>query len=166
MDLPGRPRMDDKKERFDAIAELWKNAWRILADRRTVEWRVSFTLWTALGSCIALIATGKISPITRCAGYTVSPIAVVGIVLSVLFGLHFLWLCELNKRHSLDRDMAFHYEDRLRELCNAPLPDKLKKSIDKNRKSKCVLDWGQVAQLVVTALLSILAFGVICIMLV
>jgi hypothetical protein len=94
---------EDTKRRFDGIVELWRHSWQRITERAKEEWRAAYTLWTAFAALIALI-------LKLPAQKDYFPLGVFGIGLTLCI-IHGLWLVGIGRRHSVDRKMAFHYED-------------------------------------------------------
>jgi len=145
---------EDTKRQFDGIAELWKHCWQSIAERRRNEWRAAYTLWTAFAALIALILRGELRAQTHYFPF----VLVFGLVLCFIHGS---FLVGIGKRHSRDREMAFHYEDILRDLSNSGFDEELKRHLKEERKKQkagpwfkiLFCDWSRRAQFLVTVLL-------------
>ena len=139
---------ENTKRRFDGIVELYTRCWQNLYERRTYEWRVAFTLWTAFAVFLAVVLTKSLSAPKEIV-FWVS--FVMGLILCCIHGV---WLHGLGKRNTLDREMAIHYEKLLRGLSNSNFSRELKTRLDEIRKKlDSPLDWSRGSQLAVTVVL-------------
>lgn len=140
---------EDTKRRFDAIVELWKQPWQRISERRSYEWRVAFTLWTALAAFIGLVVTGRLSAPRQA---LVWAIKIIGLIVCVL---HAWYLCGLGKAHDTDRHIAIHYERILQVLANAGFEKDLAEKLEGIRKKQGTLfgDWSRRIQIAVTILI-------------
>jgi hypothetical protein len=146
---------EDTKRQFDGIAELWKHCWQSIAGRRRNEWRAAYTLWTAFAAFIVLILRDEL---LRAQTHYFHFVLVFGLVLCFIHGS---FLVGIGKRHSRDREMAFHYEDILRDLSNSGFDEELKRGLKEERKkqkagpwSKILFcDWSRRTQFLVTVVL-------------
>ena len=78
--------MDDK-ERADLYRSLADRGWQRFNNRREVEWKISFALWTALGASIILLVQKPLGP-WLCLMFVVPTVAAVyGYVASVEIGV-------------------------------------------------------------------------------
>ena len=155
---PSEPMDEGTKQRCDVLQALWENAWKRITDRRTTEWRVSFSLWTALAGMVVLAMQYKISPVP---GWAVGPVA------GAVFLLHAVCLHGMLKRYWVDRGMAVTCEDGLLRLANVKLLETLRQEREKRtreglhvpppRRFPCGLGWWVGSQLLVTALLCAVA---------
>jgi len=140
-----------RKRRCDVLQALWENAWKRIADRRAAEWRVSFSLWTALAGMVVLALQYKIHLKPEWVGH----------VAAVVFLLHAWCLWGMLKRYWVDRRMAVACEDKLLELADFELPkrvrDERRNLTQKSPPFPCGLGWWVGSQLVVTALLCAVA---------
>lgn len=108
------------KRRFDAVFQLYQGCWQRIAERRSYEWKITLTLWTAFALLIGVLLTGEIVTAGR-ARWAVT-IGVFGIGSLVVLA-HGCYLWGVGLRHTADREMAFHYERILQELSDACLGD-------------------------------------------
>jgi hypothetical protein len=144
---------EDTKRRCDVIQALWANAWKRIADRRSTEWRVSFSLWTALVGVLVVSLSHNKNP-GLLAGLPECAIALVAFGILVV---HAWCLWGMLKRHWVDRDMAVEYERVLRHLVSINLPRRAETDLENilghSRQFPCGLGWWVTCQLLVTALL-------------
>jgi len=148
---PPEPMDEGTKRRCDVLQALRENAWNSIGNRRSTEWRVSFSLWTALAGLVVLALQYKIHLKPEWVGH----------VAAVVFLLHAWCLWGMLKRYWVDRGMAVVYESKLRHLANVNLPNNLEADLDDllhhPRQFPCGLGWWVGSQLVVTALLCAVA---------
>jgi hypothetical protein len=95
---------------FLALETLRKAAQDRFDKRRDFEWRIALALWAAMGALGAL-GIAKESPFH---GW---PLAIfsAAIVLGILV-LHTVYLSEIERRNSMDSDLSFSCEDKMRML--------------------------------------------------
>ena len=100
-----------EKDKVDALLKLADISWRDYSERRSIEWKINFGLWLALGTF---------------AGFVLQyPTAVpnrwwVALAISVLLGFiflvyTFLWKKEIKERNRKDKHATEHYQRLVRE---------------------------------------------------
>jgi hypothetical protein len=90
---------EETKRRFEALIELWKQPWQRISERRSSEWRVAFTLWTALAGFIGLLV--KYGPQIHHNHETYGFAAIVAIGVFICF-IHGWYLGGLGEAHYFD----------------------------------------------------------------
>ena len=147
---------EEAKMEYDAVVVLWTRSWQNISERRTYEWRVAFSLWTALAAVISIILTKRVpdTALTLFPGFLSVALFVAAITV-----VHAWWLHGAGKARDFDRRMAFHYEDKLRQLSNSDFPDDLKIQLLGRRRAQRGLwgDWSQLPQITVTLLFGLAA---------
>jgi hypothetical protein len=126
-----KPIMTSAKERFDSLSILYARAWKNFNDRRKIEFKLSYSLYTLF--CFAI--AGLVLYIDKLPGEYIIPIGIgfFGICL-VLF--HFLWCRKANKTNFLDRQIAIHYEKIMQEISESKFQKGILSLIDENYMHK------------------------------
>jgi len=134
------------KDRIEALLKLAEASWRDYSARRSVEWKVNFALWAALGAFAGFLFQQK----------TALP-AVPAIVTSVLFAIAllvytFLWKVEVQNRNRRDLDAAQYYWAKVDKELDIPSPEV------RNRQQKTTR-WRatHLSQVIITVLFVLLA---------
>ncbi len=145
---------ENEKRRFDAIIELHNSAWRRVTERRTYEWRVAFTLWTAFAAFIAIVVT-RMELINQHSVYTVLiGLGGIGVALCIIHGR---WLRGLGEAVDDDRNMAIHYERILQGLSNSEFDTEFRNYLDTKLPKQSTFwgNWSRPNQLFITIVLFI-----------
>ena len=140
---------ENTKRRFDGIVELWKLPWQSISERRSYEWRVTLTVWTAFAGFIVVVLTEKLTApkCVVCLGASL-----IGLAICIL---HVLYLKGLGERHDVDRQTAIHYEKILRELSQSSFDNDFERRLEEMRKKQATLfgDWSRRVQFCVRVIL-------------
>lgn len=146
--------MDEtQRARFESLFQLYEHAWRQFNERRTYEFKVLLTFWTALAAGIAGSFTLK-EPIHFLSGNSGTiGLCILGVV---IVGLFVYWTWGLSRAHRHDRQIAMAYEPALQELINVSFIDPLKRELNKSRgRWGSLLNWSPVFQIGITTVLTI-----------
>lgn len=138
---------DEQKKLFDALFELYQNAWKQFNERRTYEFKISLTFWAALAAAIAGSLRLQNLPGSRFTLIMVSLFA---------FALHWVWCRGIGEAQRAERKMAFFYERKLQEIADVEFDKDLRKFLDSLKETMGLLkNWTYRFQLGVTAFLGI-----------
>lgn len=150
---------EDTKRQCDVIMKLRDESWKRIFERRHYEWRAAYTLWAALGAFIVIALTNKgIFVSHNC--FTLAGVIIIGAALCIFHGL---WLKGLGRATDDDRQIAIHYEKKLRSLSKSELEGEREKELDKhsNKQRGLFGDWSRSIQFFVTMVLSIAVIGTV-----
>ena len=146
--------MDDDKSVEDLLAIHDRHRDR-LEKRLGYEWKMSFSLWAALGAIGVTMLTGK---------HASAPCWVLAIVYGSVFVLVivyiYVWLRDIANRNISDRNKAKLYLDEVTEREDKSLSDSrraLRKKYEKDAKKICecwLCDSGVITQIVITICLA------------
>jgi len=109
-----------EKEEFDSLYVFWKNSWDSFYNRRPYEFKIGLAIWTSLSSLIGIVLVNDIPKISY---YVLGPIIVIAIALLIL---HAMWLSGIHKAYNKDRVLADFYSEKMHNLINNDIYDKLK----------------------------------------
>lgn len=146
----------ETKNKFDALAVLWKGAWDQFNERRRYEFQISVAIWTALTAFVAIVITKY-----EISKYPINAWGVFGsfIALSLLNYINFRWVKGLRERNDLDKSIALHYERKMQELSNSGFDDTVNKIRNRLKdKPNLFYSWSHGAQIQITLLFSFSAF--------
>jgi hypothetical protein len=102
----------EEKDRIDALIKLAEASWRSYSERRSIEWKVNFGLWAALGTFSGFMFQRET--------YLPCWIAnVTSFILICIFIVYtFLWKTEIQKRNSRDKEDAHGYRMKVDNILN------------------------------------------------
>lgn len=110
--------MDDK-DRVETLIKLAEASWRAYSERRSIEWKVNFGLWAALGSFSGFMFQRRI-------GLPYWIASVTSFLLICTFLVYtFLWKTEIQKRNSRDKKDAHDYRKEVDSILNKESPEVL-----------------------------------------
>ena len=139
----------DQRNRFQSLFDLCELSWRQFNERRTWEFKISVTIWTALALAIAGSVSVEEAPGIPGGRVTLS------IGATLILALHLIWCVGLARAQDADRRIAIFYERELQRLAE--------RSFDQDKDLAAYLEglgkvvghkWSYVLQLGVTALLA------------
>jgi hypothetical protein len=147
----------DIKTRLEALEKLRNGSWQDYDTRRTYEWKIAISIWTAFAAFIALVLTGRIN--------TSSSLLIITIVLIdlIIIYLHGNYIRGISRALNIDRKKQFLFEGEILSILNIKIPDELMKEIDviikqKGKREKFAFrHWSQGLQIGVTLILSFAA---------
>ncbi len=139
----------NSKNKFDALATLWKGAWENFNVRRQYEFKFTFALWTAFAAFISIIITSESETINH--NYLIGTIIIGGLISL----LHLWFIVGIGRAHNLDREIAIHYERKMQLLSDSEFPQELKTKITQSHKrmGKLLRNWSHFTQAIITILL-------------
>lgn len=109
----------EPKERADLCYKLAERAWNRFQDRRRLEWRNAFGIWTLLAAATAVVATSDF-PVDEWA-------FVVGATFAItLVGLFDAWCLWLEKTNADDTRRSIHWETQIIDMVDKNFPWKPK----------------------------------------
>ena len=99
------------KDKAEALLKLADISWRNYSERRSIEWKINFGLWLALGSFAGFMLQHH---------PTASPNWWVALAISVLLGFTFpvytfLWKAEVKARNRSDKRLVQYYLNKVNE---------------------------------------------------
>lgn len=145
---------DDQRRRFESIFQLYSHAWNQFNTRRTYEWQICISLWTALSLAIAGVVNASSLPVSKDASVVV--VLICSVVLIIMLLLQYWFVYGVAKAHKHDREMAVHFGDKLQELSDSKFLDALKTDLKNGRNNwGKPLNWSSGLQLGFSVLLSI-----------
>lgn len=90
------PSGSEPQKRFEQLEILRKASWESIASRRSVEWRVSISLWSILAGFIALVIS--VNPdLENCEKALLLIVPVAAVV------IYAQWLCDMFKAYRIDK---------------------------------------------------------------
>lgn len=92
-----------EKDRIEFLMKLAEVAWRDYSERRSIEWKVNFALWTSLGAFSGFVFQQKV------AVESLYALAASIIIICVVAVYIFVWKAEIQRRNRLDLDAAQKY---------------------------------------------------------
>lgn len=143
---------DAQKRALDGLEAVRRSYYKCFSDRRDFEWKLSMAIWTSMTIYLSALVVGKGS-------MTVEPrLLIWGTFSSALFLtlIHAVWLFGTGKANALDKSQAFEAADAMREVLHLRWSPKLQARVDRKRDSGS-FGWSQLSQLLITALLGLLA---------
>jgi hypothetical protein len=144
---------ENTKRRCDVIMQLREESWKRIFERRHYEWRAAYTLWAAFGAFIAIALTNEDIFSDSNRWLTLAVAIIVGAAFCVIHGF---WLRGLGKATDRDRQIAIHYEKKLRSLSKSELEKDFEEDLDSEEKQRGLFgDWSRSNQWFVTLVLSI-----------
>jgi len=103
----------EEERRFRALETLRKAAWESFNERRKYEFKVTFSMWTALAALIGLLMTRDMKgpAVAYAAGTTAVSVGAAA--------LHAWWIGGISRANRLDKHIAFtEYRDRMNMMLN------------------------------------------------
>jgi hypothetical protein len=116
-----------KKERFDSLSILYARAWENFNDRRKIEFKISFSLYTLFSFAIA----GLVINADILTDNIIIPIG-IGVFGFFLVLFHIRWCRKANQANFLDRQIAFHYERIMQEISESFFQEDILSLMKKN----------------------------------
>lgn len=159
MTTSGVGKVDEVKNRIDALELLRKSAMERYAWRAQVEWKLCIALWTALTAFSGAVLTGKALLHPGC-----FVVVVIILLAASICWLHWKWLCGLRDTQHLDNRISFFFRDRIMAIAGEAFPpadEKNPTSIRQEMENLRAKDrgvwshWSHGFQLWVTILLAI-----------
>ncbi len=147
---------EEERRRFESIFQLYALSWQQFNTRRTYEWQVTISIWTALALSIAGASnTGEIPQIHG----VIWTLLFVGVIIVALQ----IWWCKgIAGGHKNDRLIAFYYEAILQNVSNSEFPDDLKNKLNPSHSTfGKIFHWSYMLQVGVTVLLIALLLAVV-----
>ena len=138
-----------EKDKVEYLTRLADASWREYSERRSVEWKVNFGLWAALGTFAGFVfQQDKIFPLWI-------TIATSLILLCTFLIYTFLWKAEIQVRNSLDKKAAQDYWKKVDEMLNVKSPEV--RTRHEAKRGWRITHLSQVAITILFLLLAILA---------
>ena len=101
--------MEDEKK-IEALLDLCKISYQRFQDRRSIEWKINFGIWTALVAFLVLVVTKGPLPLN---GYSTA----FAIAILILFvAVQFFWLRWALVSEDIDRECHWFYRDKVNEI--------------------------------------------------
>ena len=153
---------DDERNRFESMDSLRQAAYNSFNDRRSYEWKFSLSIWTAL----AVLLAGLVQPAQDGASFPLKGAAVwlvAAIVGVLLVLLHAYWSNGASRANSVDKGVALYFACAMQDMLMLSLPfdGDLRKKIEALPKTEGWTQWSHLAQVAITALLSLAVVSVI-----
>lgn len=137
---------DGEKRRFDALETLRKSAWDSFDKRRTFEWKICISLWTAFAAYIGAVLTGRLTD--RIGLSTIIAVLSASIL---IVGLHTSWIRGLGRANRLDRKIAFYFCDLMIQELSVRFPEEIVAEINYLAKRMgLATNWSHFFQIGVT----------------
>jgi len=135
--------------------DLWKtlraSAWDDFHTRRTYEWKIALSLWTAMAAFAGTTLAGHVT-VDRCT--LLRAVIAAAVALTALHTLFAWGVCRAN---DLNRKRQFFFEDQMMKRLDLHYPEEIDLLIKQAReRSGSLLNWSHLFQLGITVLL---AFG-------
>jgi hypothetical protein len=147
---------ENDRNRFESIFQLYSHSWQQFNVRRTYEWKISISLWTALGLAIVGVVNAESIPEISGGMYILFSILLFVIMLQLIF------IKGIARNHGYDRKIALHYQKFLHEISQTKFEEPLERVLEKGRRNWGVfLNWSSILQIGVTIVLSILFLVII-----
>jgi len=139
---------EEERKRFESITTLMQSAYDSFNDRRSYEWKLSLSIWTALALLlVGLVQTAKF-PVSFPFSVIIS--AIMG---AILIYLHIFFSHGVARANSIDKDVFLHYNKEMNKIVNLPFPKKLQDDIDNLPHNKGWWQWSHRSQIFITILL-------------
>jgi hypothetical protein len=140
---------DEQKKIFDSTFEMYSLSWQQFNERRSYEFKVSLTFWTALAAAVAGSLHLSILPAIPGGRFTLLLIAISSL------SLHGIWCFGIGRAQRAERKIALFYERKLQNLIKAEFDTELNDFLSRLRTTMGLLkNWTYIFQLGVTALLA------------
>jgi len=153
---------DNNRRRFESLESLRRAAYESLNDRRSYEWKLSLSIWTALAILLAGLLqpakTGEVFPLKGpCVGFFAF---IFGALLVIL---HAYWSNGASRANSVDRKVMLHFAHAMQNMLNLPYEEALQKEIADLPATRGWTQWSHIAQIFITFLLALASALIICI---
>jgi hypothetical protein len=152
----GAQMSEDDRRRFESLAALMAAAYSSFNDRRSHEWKLSLSIWTALavflGAIVQPIEAGKMFPMRGSGVWLLGLFLSGGIVV-----LHAVWSDWASRANQKDKVIQLHFRDEMATLAQHPLPPAIRHKLDENR----TVGWTQPSHLVQTAITALLSLAIV-----
>lgn len=154
---------EEERRRFKSLEALRAAAYASFNDRRSYEWKLSLSIWTALAILLAgllqPLKSGEEFPLRGSCVWIV--FALAGALLVVL---HALWSDWASRANSIDNRIQFHFRDEMmNNIVKLPFSTDLARSIEKHLQSRPAFGWTQRSHLVQVCITLLLATGAVVI---
>ncbi len=154
-----------QERRFKSLEALRKASWISFSERRSVEWKVSLALWTALAVFTGALLTRSPTESYQLNGFW--PVLVTALVGLAIVVVHTIWLIGINQNHQIDRELSHLFRKEMCELVRVP-PSAIEPILDKysrwpttRRPKGKRLNYSHLSEITLT---TILALGAVCAM--
>ena len=151
---------DVERRRFESIETLRRASYDSFNDRRSYEWKLSLSIWTAL----ALLIAGLVQPAKPDEVFPLSaPWSWVGglVAAMLLLFFHGYWSNGAARVNSIDRDAFLHFYQAMQTLLKLPFDATLQNAIKALPRKQGWKQWSHVVQLLITALLAATAVVIV-----
>ena len=139
---------EEVRRRFESIFQLYALSWQQFNTRRTYEWQVTISIWTALALAIAGVSNIREIPKILGGIWTLLSFGIMIVFLQV-------WWCRgIANGNKIDRLIAFHYEAILQNISNSEFSVDLKNKLKPSHSTfGKIFHWNYMLQIGVSALL-------------
>jgi hypothetical protein len=117
----------DEKARFDAFETLRQAAWNNFDHRRSYEWKLAISLWTALAAFTGAVITRPTDPALPAVRGSVWLVAVGGLAVTLI---HAYWSYNCKVRNDRDRKLSYLFEEKMCTLLSVSYADVLGHFVD------------------------------------